>query len=113
VPGSLGGYGIYTRQIKEIDVVDPATIRLRTAAPYPLMPYDLSAVWIISRKAETVTTEDFNIGRAVAGFGPLAVGAVSASYGFETAIALLSLLYLADIAALFLLVPERRGAELA
>jgi MFS family permease len=55
----------------------------------------------------------FNIGRAVAGFGPLAVGAVSASYGFQTAIALLSLLYLADIAALFLLVPERRGAELA
>ena len=55
----------------------------------------------------------FNIGRAVAGFGPLAVGAVSASYGFETAIALLSLLYLVDIAALLLLVPERRGAELA
>jgi MFS family permease len=55
----------------------------------------------------------FNIGRAVAGFGPLAVGALSASYGFETAIALLSLLYLVDIAALFLLVPERRGAELA
>jgi MFS family permease len=55
----------------------------------------------------------FNIGRAVAGFGPLAVGAVSASYGFQTAIALLALLYLVDIAALLLLVPERRGAELA
>jgi hypothetical protein len=38
---------------------------------------------------------------------------VSASYGFATAIALLSLLYLVDIAALLLLVPERRGAELA
>jgi benzoate transport len=55
----------------------------------------------------------FNIGRAVAGFGPLAVGALSASYGFETAIALLALLYIVDIVALFLLVPERRGAELA
>ncbi len=55
----------------------------------------------------------FNIGRAVAGFGPLAVGAVSAAYGFETAIALLALLYVLDIAALLLLVPERRGAELA
>jgi MFS family permease len=54
----------------------------------------------------------FNIGRAVAGFGPLAVGALSASYGFETAIALLALLYIVDIVALFLLVPERRGAEL-
>ena len=55
----------------------------------------------------------FNIGRAVAGFGPLAVGAVAAAYSFETAIALLALLYLFDIVALFLLVPERRGAELA
>jgi MFS family permease len=55
----------------------------------------------------------FNIGRAVAGFGPLAVGALSASYGFATAIALLALLYLVDIVALLLLVPERRGAELA
>ncbi len=53
----------------------------------------------------------FNIGRAVAGFGPLAVGAISASYGFQTAIALLSLLYVVDIVALFLLVPERRGAD--
>jgi benzoate transport len=55
----------------------------------------------------------FNIGRAVAGFGPLAVGALSAAYGFETAIALLALLYLLDIVALFLLIPERGGAELA
>ena len=69
-PSSLGGYGIYTRQIKEIDVVNPCTIRLRTATHYPLMPYDLSAVWIISRKAETATTEDFNSGRAVIGTGP-------------------------------------------
>ena len=52
------------------------------------------------------------IGRAVAGFGPLVVGAISAVYGFQTAIAGLALLYVLDIAALFLLVPERRGAEL-
>ena len=55
----------------------------------------------------------FNIGRAVAGFGPLAVGAVAAAHSFETAIALLALLYIVDIVALLLLVPERRGAELA
>jgi MFS family permease len=55
----------------------------------------------------------FNIGRGVAGFGPLAVGAVAAAYSFETAIALLALLYIFDIVALLLLVPERRGAELA
>lgn len=55
----------------------------------------------------------FNIGRAVAGFGPLVVGIVSAGYGFPTAIAGLALLYLIDIVALLALIPERRGADLA
>ncbi|UVO40686.1 MFS transporter [Bradyrhizobium arachidis] len=55
----------------------------------------------------------FNIGRAVAGFGPLVVGIVSAAYGFPTAIAGLALLYLIDIVALLVLIPERRGADLA
>ena len=55
----------------------------------------------------------FNIGRAVAGFGPLVVGIVSASYGFQTAIAGLALLYVLDIVALLTLIPERRGVELA
>jgi len=61
----------------------------------------------------TVQKVFFNIGRGVSGFGPLAVGAVAAAYSFETAIALLALLYIVDIVALLLLVPERRGAELA
>jgi MFS family permease len=55
----------------------------------------------------------FNIGRAVAGFGPLVVGIVSAAYGFPTAIAGLALLYLIDIVALLVLIPERRGVDLA
>lgn len=55
----------------------------------------------------------FNIGRAVGGFGPVVVGALSLAYGFETAIALLAILYVVDIIALWMLIPERRGAELA
>ncbi|MET4071721.1 benzoate transport [Bradyrhizobium sp. S3.2.6] len=55
----------------------------------------------------------FNIGRAVAGFGPLVVGIVSVAYGFPTAIAGLALLYLIDIVALLALIPERRGVDLA
>jgi benzoate transport len=54
----------------------------------------------------------FNIGRAVAGFGPLVVGLVSAAYGFPVAIAGLALLYLIDIVALLILIPERRGVDL-
>ncbi|MBR0641646.1 MFS transporter [Roseomonas hellenica] len=55
----------------------------------------------------------FNIGRAVGGLGPVAVAAVAAAHGFETAIAMLALLYLLDILAMWLLIPERKGAELA
>ncbi len=55
----------------------------------------------------------FNIGRAVGGTGPVVVGAVATALGFDTAIALLACLYLLDIAALLLLIPERRGTVLA
>ena len=55
----------------------------------------------------------FNIGRAVGGTGPIVVGAVAVALGFDTAIALLALLYVLDIVALMLLIPERRGATLA
>jgi MFS family permease len=55
----------------------------------------------------------FNIGRAVGGFGPVVVGFIAASVGFETAIALLAVLYGIDIIAMWLLIPERRGAALA
>ncbi|GJE27971.1 MFS transporter [Methylobacterium organophilum] len=54
----------------------------------------------------------FNLGRAVGGLGPVAVGAIATAYGFNTAISLLSLLYVLDIFALLFLIPERRGVEL-
>ncbi|MFC3126027.1 MFS transporter [Pseudoroseomonas globiformis] len=55
----------------------------------------------------------FNIGRAIGGFGPVVVGAIAIAYGFQTAIALLALLYLLDILAMWLLIPEKKGEELA
>jgi MFS family permease len=55
----------------------------------------------------------FNIGRAVGGFGPVAVGLVAARYGFQAAIAGLAVLYGIDMVALWALIPERRGAALA
>jgi MFS family permease len=54
----------------------------------------------------------FNIGRAIGGFGPVVVGFVAAEVGFQSAIALLAVLYLADILAMWKLIPERRGARL-
>ena len=48
------------KQIKEIVVVDPLTIRFRTATPYPLMPSDMTQVAIVSKAAAKATTDDFN-----------------------------------------------------
>jgi peptide/nickel transport system substrate-binding protein len=70
VPNSPSPFTAYTKQIKEVTVVDPYTIRFRTAAPYPLMPTDMTQVAIISAKAAKASTEDFNSGKAAIGTGP-------------------------------------------
>ncbi|SAK38911.1 major facilitator transporter [Caballeronia fortuita] len=54
----------------------------------------------------------FNIGRAVGGFGPVAVGALAARYSFAVALAFLASIYLLDVVATLFLIPEKRGAEL-
>ncbi|VVD81976.1 MFS transporter [Pandoraea communis] len=54
----------------------------------------------------------FNIGRAVGGFGPLAVGALAAAYSFKMALVLLAGIYVLDILATLFLIPERRGEAL-
>lgn len=54
----------------------------------------------------------WNIGRAVGGFGPVAVGALAAHYSFQTAIAMLAGLYVLDMVATLFLIPELKGVEL-
>ena len=49
VPNSPSPFTAYTKQIKEMIVVDPLTIRFKTATPYPLMPSDMTQVAIISK----------------------------------------------------------------
>jgi peptide/nickel transport system substrate-binding protein len=70
VPNSPGSYEVYTRAITEIVVVDPLTLRLKTAAAAPLLPVDLSSIDIISRRFEKASTADFNSGAATIGTGP-------------------------------------------
>ena len=70
VPNSPSAFTAYTKQIKETVVVDPYTIRFRTAAPYPLMPSDMTQVAIISKGAAKASTDDFNSGKAAIGTGP-------------------------------------------
>src|SRR4029077_19336054 len=73
VPNSPSAFTAYTKQIVKVEVVDPYTIRFRTATPYPLMPSDMTQVAIISKQFANASTEDFNSGKAAIGTGPYKV----------------------------------------
>ena len=71
VPNSPSPFTTYTKQVTEKIVVDPWTLRLKSAAPYPQMPNDMSTVLVVSAKAAAgATTDDFNTGKAAVGTGP-------------------------------------------
>jgi len=71
IKGSPGPFTLYTRQIVAREAVDRYTVRVRTAAPYPLMLNDLSSVFIISRAASrNASAADFASGKAAVGTGP-------------------------------------------
>jgi peptide/nickel transport system substrate-binding protein len=72
VPNSPSPFTTYSKQITEKIIVDPYTIRFKTAAPYPLMANDMGTIMIVSsRAAKGAATEDFNTGKATIGTGPL------------------------------------------
>lgn len=61
----------YTRVVSQIEVIDDHTIRLHTPVPVPLMPMNMSAFTIVSRRNGTnALTSDYNSGRAAIGTGP-------------------------------------------
>jgi len=67
-PGPFSGF---VKPIVAKKIVDPWTIRLKTAAPYAMLPYDLDSIFIVSKKAAAgASTEDFNSGKAAIGTGP-------------------------------------------
>ena len=66
-----GQLGTFTRRIVAKEIVDPYTLRLKTATPYAMVPYDLNSVFIASRKAAAGSgPEDFDSGKAMIGTGP-------------------------------------------
>jgi peptide/nickel transport system substrate-binding protein len=70
VEGSPSSFGIYAKG-KTLTKVDDHTVHIKTAAPYPLMPNDVSQIFIVSRKhASGAKTPDFNSGKAAVGTGP-------------------------------------------
>ncbi len=73
---SPSSFNFAVKPIRQIEVVDPLTIRLHTAEPSPLMAFNLANVKIISRKnGEGASTGDYNTGKAAIGTGPYRVAA--------------------------------------
>ena len=76
IANSPGRFDSYTKAIIGKQIVDPYTIRFKTASPYPLMLPDLTAVFIVSKKAtagplpQGMASEDFSSGKGVVGTGP-------------------------------------------
>ena len=71
IKNSPSPYTIYTRGFKDVTAVDKLTVRITTNGPYPLVPNDLSTIYIVSKKAaEKASSDDFNSGRAMIGTGP-------------------------------------------
>ena len=74
VPNGPSSFAGMVRAIIRVEVADPLTLRLHTAAPAPILPSDLAIVAVVSRHAgEGATTEDYNNGRAAIGTGPFDV----------------------------------------
>ena len=70
VKNSPASFSAYTQAVKSTEIVDPHTILLRTANPYPLLPSDLSQVFIIPHTlGPDPATEDFNSGKNAIGTG--------------------------------------------
>src|SRR5690242_5636052 len=66
-----GQFRAFTQRIVGKEIPDPYTLRLKTAAPYAMVPYDLDSVFIVSKKKATgARPEDFDSGRAMVGTGP-------------------------------------------
>ena len=81
-----GKTGKVMRLFKDVDkvIVDPYTIRLKTAAPYPNMPTDMAGLIIVSSKAaKGAVSSDFDSGKATIGTGPWKFDSLDPTSGME------------------------------
>jgi peptide/nickel transport system substrate-binding protein len=66
-----GQFGAFTQRIVATEIPDAYTVRLKTAAPYAMVPHDMNSVFIVSKKAASgARPEDFDSGKAMVGTGP-------------------------------------------
>ena len=76
--GSPASFASFVRPIVAVTALGADTVRIRTAVPHVLVPYDLNSIMIVSRKAVSAaagTPADFDTGRSAIGTGPYKLGA--------------------------------------
>lgn len=68
---SPSSFNFAVKPIQRLEVIDSHTIRMHTATPLPLVPYNLANLRIVSRKrGENLNTGDYNNLSAAVGTGP-------------------------------------------
>jgi peptide/nickel transport system substrate-binding protein len=71
ITNSPGSFVPFTRPLVFKQVVDRYTLRLKTATPYAMVPYDLNSIFIVSKRAATgLKSQDFDAGKGMIGTGP-------------------------------------------
>ncbi len=84
IPGNPGPYTPNLRGIVRTEVLDPLTIRIHTSQPNPVLPGQLTNVFIVShRAAEGASPSDFASGKAAIGTGPFRLEAMRGSEGMS------------------------------
>jgi peptide/nickel transport system substrate-binding protein len=74
VPNSPSSFAAFVRPITNVEIVDSHTLRLTTQNPSPLLPQDMTNIYILDREThENATTDQFNSGVAAIGTGPFRV----------------------------------------
>lgn len=69
--GTPGPYSVYIRRISDVEIIDDHTLRFKTDGVHPLLPIDLSMVFMLDKQThEGASTESFNTGASAVGTGP-------------------------------------------
>jgi peptide/nickel transport system substrate-binding protein len=84
IKNSPSPYAAMLTGVKEVQVVDPLTVRFNTSTPEPLLPRNLNSIAIVSHKiADGSSAADFNSGKAAIGTGPFKFSAYMPGERYE------------------------------
>lgn len=77
VPGNPNPYTIYLAGVTAVEPVDDLTLRIRTSGPSPILPTNLTQIFIVPRAVAAKGNAEFNSGEAAIGTGPFRIASWS------------------------------------